>query len=174
MNYELRLVAESREDTTNHCGTNNTCYNSFGRYMAVMEVCYGMTKVVVGLVVSVVPVPVRTTEVTPATTLVADATFPTGIKVTTTDVDVTGRTVLYHYMGASGYNMGAFNNCVWAIHLVMTTTTHLHATIVMHHHLSVATTRIVSVIPPSAPPLTVFVWSLRVTMLMQPPKADPP
>ena len=73
----------------------------------MVEVCYGTAKVVVGLIVSVVPVPVVTAKVTPASVFVADAAFPTRIKVTTTDVDVTGRTVLYHYMGASGYYMGA-------------------------------------------------------------------
>jgi hypothetical protein len=131
-------IAESRDDTTNYCGTNYTCYYSTGRYMAVMEVCYGMTEVVVGLVIRIVPVPVRTTEVSPATTLIADATFPAGIKVTTTDVDVTGRTMLYHYMGTRSH-------CVWTSHLVMTTSTHLHTTIVMHYHLSLVSAMIVSV-----------------------------
>jgi len=104
----------------------------------MVEVCYGMTEVVVGLVVSVVPVPVRTTEVTPSTALVTDTAFPTRIKVTATDVDVAGGTMLYHYMRTGSY-------CVGATHLVMTTATHLHATVVMHYHLTVVTAMIETV-----------------------------
>ena len=106
--------------------------------MAVVEVSYGMTIVEVGLVVRIVPVPVMTTEVTPASTLVADAALPAGIKVTATDVDVTGGTMLYHYMRTGSHYVGA-------THLVVTTTAHLHATIMMHYHLTVMTAAAVSV-----------------------------
>ena len=106
--------------------------------MAVMEVSYGMTIVEVGLVVRLVPVPVVTTKVTPATMLVADAALPTGIEVTTAYVDMTGGTVLYHHVRASSHY-------VWATHLVVTTAAHLHATIMMHYHLTVMTAAAVSV-----------------------------
>lgn len=106
--------------------------------MAVVEVSYGMTIVEVGLVVSVVPIPVITTEVTPSATLVADTSFPTGIEVTATNVDVTGGTVLYHYVRTRSHN-------VWATHLVVTSAAHLHASVVMHYHLAVMTARVESV-----------------------------
>jgi hypothetical protein len=99
--------------------------------MAVVEVSYGMTIVIVGLVVSVVPVPVVTAEVTPASALVADTAFPTRIKVTTTDVYVTCGTMIYHYMRTGCYMNRThivMANIVMATHIVMAgRTVHLYA-----------------------------------------------
>jgi hypothetical protein len=76
-----------------------------------------MTIVVVRLVVSVVPVPVVSAKVSPATTLVADAALPTRIKVTTTDIDMTGWTMLYHYMGTC-WSVRMSNHIVMATHIM--------------------------------------------------------
>jgi hypothetical protein len=107
--------------------------------MAVVEVSYGMTEVIIGLVVPVIPVPVMTAKITPATAFVTDTSFPAGIKVAATDVNMTGRTMLYHYMGTGYYYMRA-------PHLMIPAAAHLHTAVMMHHHLTAVTAMTVTLI----------------------------
>lgn len=116
------LVAKrSDQASDNGCSDNGTCYSGteVGQ-MVVMEVVYGMSKVVVGLVVGIVPVPVVSAQVTPTSLVVANASLPSR------DVAVAVQTVV----ATSGID-----------HAMVGVMLHVHAgsALGMHHHLVAGT-----------------------------------